>query len=177
MIGMRIGRPPSRKFHREQTDGPESADWYNATYLIMWGANWPMTRTSADHVMVQARYNGTKVVGICPDYAEYIKFADVWLACRAGTDGALATAMTMTHVLLKEFYLDHPTSCCLESAKTYTNLPFLVALISQGNQWTAGRVLNATDLGDDVREAEWLFRPSGNTYRDANVLTGRRLNG
>ena len=29
----------------DQTDVPESADWWNAAYLIMWGSNIPVTRT------------------------------------------------------------------------------------------------------------------------------------
>ena len=40
----------------------------------IWGTNLPQTRTPDAHFMVEARYNGTKVVGVSPDYAEYIKF-------------------------------------------------------------------------------------------------------
>ena len=29
----------------EQTDVPESADWYNSTFIIAWGSNVPQTRT------------------------------------------------------------------------------------------------------------------------------------
>lgn len=145
--------PASPQIWGEQTDVPESADWYNASYFIIWGTNLPMTRTPDAHFMVEARYNGTKVVGISPDYAEYIKFADVWLPCKAGTDAALA--MAMTHVILKEFYVDHPTPYFLDYAKTYTDLPFLVTLTPHGDQWTADRFLNAADLGADVPEAEW----------------------
>ena len=35
----------------DQTDVPESADWWNASYLIMWGANVPTTRTPDAHFM------------------------------------------------------------------------------------------------------------------------------
>src|SRR5690625_7001945 len=65
--------------------------------------------------MVEARYSGTKVVGVSPDYAEYEKFADIWLPARAGTDGALAIAMT--HVILKEFYVDKETPYFSEYVK------------------------------------------------------------
>jgi nitrate reductase alpha subunit len=86
--------PASPQIWGEQTDVPESADWYNAGYFIIWGTNLPMTRTPDAHFMIEARYHGTKVVGVSPDYAEYIKFADVWLPAKAGTDAALAMAMT-----------------------------------------------------------------------------------
>ena len=47
-------------------------------------------------------------------------------ACKAGTDGALA--MAMTHVILKEFYVDKETPYFIEYAKQYTDLPFLIML-------------------------------------------------
>ncbi|MCL4318518.1 MAG: molybdopterin-dependent oxidoreductase, partial [Firmicutes bacterium] len=77
--------PASPQIWGEQTDVPESADWYNAGYFIIWGTNLPMTRTPDAHFMVEARYHGTKVIGVSPDYAEYIKFADLWLPAKAGT--------------------------------------------------------------------------------------------
>ena len=33
----------------DQTDVPESADWFDAGYLIMWGSNLPVTRTPDAH--------------------------------------------------------------------------------------------------------------------------------
>ena len=145
--------PASPQIWGEQTDVPESADWYNASYFIIWGTNLPMTRTPDAHFMVEARYNGTKVVGVSPDYAEYIKFADLWLACRAGTDAALA--MAMTHVILKEFYVDTETPYFVEYAKTYTDLPFLVTLRPSGSHFVSDRFLNAHDLNLDVAEPDW----------------------
>ncbi|RIV20194.1 nitrate reductase subunit alpha, partial [Alicyclobacillaceae bacterium I2511] len=137
--------PASPQIWGEQTDVPESADWYNASYFIIWGTNLPMTRTPDAHFMVEARYRGTKVVGVSPDYAEYIKFADQWLPARAGTDAALA--MAMTHVILQEFYVDKPTEYFLNYAKQYTDLPFLVTLrVQENGNYAADRFLHAADL-------------------------------
>ena len=77
----------------DQTDVPESGDWWDAGYLIMWGSNVPVTRTPDAHWMTEARYRGQKVVAVAPDYADNVKFADEWLPARPGTDGALAMAM------------------------------------------------------------------------------------
>ena len=44
----------------DQTDVPESADWWNASYLIMWGSNLPTTRTPDAHFMTEARYKGRR---------------------------------------------------------------------------------------------------------------------
>lgn len=50
----------------DQTDVPESADWFDAGYLIMWGSNVPVTRTPDAHYMTEARYRGQKVVVVSP---------------------------------------------------------------------------------------------------------------
>ncbi|QSO52584.1 nitrate reductase subunit alpha [Alicyclobacillus curvatus] len=150
--------PASPQIWGEQTDVPESADWYNASYFIIWGTNLPMTRTPDAHFMVEARYNGTKVVGVSPDYAEYVKFADLWLPAKAGTDAALA--MAMTQVILQEFYVDNPTPYFLEYAKNYTDLPFLVTLRPttdlEGNEtYVSDRFLHASDVASDTPHGEW----------------------
>ena len=88
----------------DQTDVPESGDWWDAGYLIMWGSNLPVTRTPDAHWMTEARYRGQKVIAVSPDYADNVKFADEWLPAQPGTDGALA--MAMGHVVLREFFVD-----------------------------------------------------------------------
>lgn len=82
--------PASPQIWGEQTDVPESSDWYNSGYIMMWGSNIPMTRTPDAHFMTEVRYKGTKVVTVSPDYAENVKFADDWLAVNPGEDAALA---------------------------------------------------------------------------------------
>ncbi|HMS96716.1 MAG TPA: molybdopterin-dependent oxidoreductase, partial [Tabrizicola sp.] len=61
--------PASPMTWGEQTDVPESADWYNAGYLLLWGSNVPQTRTPDAHFYTEARYRGTKSAVICPDYS------------------------------------------------------------------------------------------------------------
>jgi nitrate reductase / nitrite oxidoreductase, alpha subunit len=146
--------PASPQIWGDQTDVPESADWYNAKYFIIWGTNLPQTRTPDAHFMVEARYNGTKIVGVSPDYAEYEKFADIWLPARPGTDGALA--MAMTHVILKEFYVDRETPYFMEYAKTFTDLPFLITLTGDDEAGLrSDRFLRASDVGSQHELGEW----------------------
>ena len=95
--------PSSPQVWGEQTDVPESADWYNSSYIIAWGSNVPQTRTPDAHFFTEARYNGTKTVAVTPDYSEVAKLSDSWLPARQGTDAALA--MAMGHVILKEFQI------------------------------------------------------------------------
>lgn len=60
--------PSSPQTFGEQTDVPESEAWYYSNYILCWGTNISMTRTPDAHFMIEARYNGTKLVNICPDY-------------------------------------------------------------------------------------------------------------
>lgn len=145
--------PASPQIWGEQTDVPESSDWYNAGYLIMWGSNVPLTRTPDAHFMTEVRYKGTKVVSVAPDYAENVKFADNWLAPNPGTDAAIAQAMT--HVILKEFYHERQEPMFLNYAKQYTDMPFLILLDEFEGGYKAGRFLRASDLGDASPHAEW----------------------
>jgi nitrate reductase / nitrite oxidoreductase, alpha subunit len=87
---------------------PESAEWYNAGFLILWGSIVPQTRTPDAHFYTEARYKGTKSVVISPDSSEAAKLGDMWLSPRAGTDSALA--MAMGHVILKEFHIERQGS-------------------------------------------------------------------
>ncbi|MFI9599544.1 nitrate reductase subunit alpha [Streptomyces sp. NPDC052043] len=137
----------------DQTDVPESGDWWDAGYLIMWGSNLPVTRTPDAHWMTEARYRGQKVVAVSPDYADNVKFADEWLPARPGTDAALA--MAMGHVVLKEFFADRRTPYFEEYVKRYTDLPFLVALDErEPGTYAPGKFLTAADLGGEPAAAE-----------------------
>ncbi|KAB1143506.1 nitrate reductase subunit alpha [Streptomyces luteolifulvus] len=139
----------------DQTDVPESADWFDAGYLIMWGSNVPVTRTPDAHYMTEARYRGQKVVVVSPDYADNTKFADEWLPARPGTDAALA--MSMGHVILKEFFVDKVTPRFTDYVKRYTDLPFLVTLAERegGVGYVPGKFLTAADLGETGEGAEF----------------------
>ena len=140
----------------EQTDVPESADWYNSGYLIAWGSNVPQTRTPDAHFFVEARYNGTYVVAISPDYSEVSKLSDIWLHPTQGTDGALA--MAMGHVILREFFLDRQVPYFQDYCRRFTDLPMLVRLRRDGERWVPDRYLRAGDFDDALGtpgRAEW----------------------
>ena len=132
----------------EQTDVPEAADWYNSTYLIIAGANLPMTRTPDAHFATEVRYKGAKIVSMAPDYAEYVKFADLWMPVKQGTDSAAFLAMG--HVALKEFHVDRQDAYFTEYARTYTDLPMQVLLRrvseTEGDGYVSDRTLRASDF-------------------------------
>ncbi len=141
----------------DQTDVPESGDWWDAGYLIMWGSNLPVTRTPDAHWMAEARYRGQKVVAVSPDYADNVKFADEWLAAAPGTDGALA--MAMGHVVLREFFVERQVPYFRDYVRRYTDLPFLVRLDRTEAGYVPGKFLTAEDLpGAEARSENAAFK-------------------
>jgi len=148
--------PSSPQTWGEQTDVSESADWYNSTFIMLWGSNVPQTRTPDAHFMVEARYRGAKVVSVFPDYAEGAKFGDIWLHPKQGTDAALALAMG--HVILKEFHLAGKSAYFDRYCRQYTDMPFLVRLVRQGDRYVPDRKLRADDFADRLGQdnnPEW----------------------
>ncbi|MDE3239272.1 MAG: nitrate reductase subunit alpha [Paracoccaceae bacterium] len=148
--------PSSPQTWGEQTDVPESADWFNAGYLMLWGSNVPQTRTPDAHFYTEARYRGTKSAVISPDYSEAAKFGDIWLNPKAGTDAALGLAFG--HVILREFHLDRQAEYFEDYCRKYSDMPMLVRLEEKDGRTIPGRLLRAADLDGAAGEAnnpEW----------------------
>ena len=153
--------PASPQIWGEQTDVPESADWYNSNYIIAWGSNVPQTRTPDAHFFTEVRYKGAKTVAVTPDYSEVAKLADIWMHPKQGTDAAVA--MAMGHTILREFYIDKRSTYFDDYARRYTDLPMLVMLQEQdtpaGKALVPQRYLRASDLAAENlgqgHNAEW----------------------
>jgi nitrate reductase alpha subunit len=148
--------PASPQTWGEQTDVPESADWYNSGFLILWGSNVPQTRTPDAHFYTEARYRGAKSVVVSPDYSEAAKFSDLWLRPKQGTDAALA--MAMGHVILREYHVDRQTEYFSDYCRRYSDMPTLVRLEKKGAHYVPGRFLRASDFDGALGEtnnAEW----------------------
>ena len=153
----------------DQTENCESSDWYHGTYWVVAGTNMNMTRTADVHFLSEAKYRGTKVVVVSPNYSDVTKYADLWVPLVPGSDGAFF--MACIHVILKEFYADKETPYFVEYSKQYTNMPFLVVLEKQtgqtqeGNKYHMGRFLRASDIAEYASEenADWkLIMTDGN---------------
>ena len=149
--------PSSPQVWGEQTDVPESADWYNSSFIIAWGSNVPQTRTPDAHFFTEVRYKGCKTVAITPDYSEVAKLSDLWLHPKQGTDAAVA--MAMGHVILKDFYFGgngQPRSAYFDDyARRYTDLPMLVMLkqhtLENGSTCLVpDRYVRASDFADQL---------------------------
>ena len=144
--------PASPMTWGEQTDVPESADWYNAGYLMIWGSNVPQTRTPDAHFYTEVRYKGTKSVVVSPDYAEATKFADLWLHPKQGTDAALAHGDGPRHPARIP---PRPHACPISrttSAATPTCRCWC-GWCARATRYVPDRLLRAEDFADKLGEA------------------------
>ena len=141
----------------EQTDVNESADWFNAKFLAVMGANLNMTRTPDVHFAAEARQNGSKMVVFAPDFNQVAKYADEWISLNAGQDGAWW--MAVNHVILNEFHHGEKTPFFLDYLKQFSDSPFLVELEPAGDGWKAGQLLRAGRVKgyDGEENGEWKF--------------------
>ena len=111
----------------DQTDVPESGDWWDATYLMMWGSNVPVTRTPDAHWMAEVRYRGTKVVTRQPGLRRQHQVRRR-VDARAGRhrrrardgDGSRPPQASTSSTAQVPFFHDY--------VRTYTDLPFLIRL-------------------------------------------------
>jgi nitrate reductase alpha subunit len=148
--------PSSPQIWGEQTDVPESADWYNSASSLP-GVRTCRRRGRPDaHFFTEVRYKGTKTVAVTPDYSEVAKLSDIWLHPKQGTDAALA--MAMGHVILKEFYFDKRSVYFDDYARRYTDLPMLVMLkehVLPGGETilVPDRYVRASDFDDKLGQA------------------------
>ncbi len=166
--------PSSPQVWGEQTDVPESADWYNSYFIMLWGANVPQTRTPDAHFYTEVQYKGAKTVVVSPDYNEAAKLSDLWLPAKQGTDSALA--MSMGHVILKEFYLsdDDNSEYFRNYATMYTDMPCLVILDKCDNYSVPGRYLRASDISkfSSKKNSEWKVLVHDSDSNDLVIPNG-----
>lgn len=150
--------PASPEIWGEQTDVAESADWFKSRFIAVVGSNVLMTRTPDAHFLVENRHRGTRVVVFSPDFSQTSKVADEWIPIHQGQDGAFW--MAVSHVILREFYIERQVPYFVNYLKRYSDAPFLVRLEKRENgSYRAGRLLRAGELesGSRLDNSEWKF--------------------
>ncbi|MDP2673403.1 MAG: molybdopterin-dependent oxidoreductase, partial [Dehalococcoidia bacterium] len=109
-------------------------DWFHSDLILIWHMNPLYTRIPSAHFIQEARYHGTEIVSIAPDYNASSIHSDLFVALEPGTDAALALAMCK--VILDDNAVNEPF------VKEQTDLPFLVRRDN-------GRFLRQSDLEED----------------------------
>ncbi|MBI1995969.1 MAG: molybdopterin-dependent oxidoreductase, partial [Deltaproteobacteria bacterium] len=128
-------------------------NWWYADVVLIWGGNPAYTNISNFHLLSEARYNGTKIVTIAPDYSPSAIHADQWVRVKIGTDAALALAMAQVIIeerLHKEDFL-----------REQTDLPLLVRTDTQ-------KFLREADLKRGGRDdLHYFWDERANALREA----------
>jgi len=62
--------------------------------------------------------------------------------------------MAMGHVILKEWHVEGKSEYFDDYVRRYTDLPYLVLLDEENGNTVPGRFLRASDLADDLGEAD-----------------------
>ncbi|MFZ1623865.1 MAG: molybdopterin-dependent oxidoreductase, partial [Gammaproteobacteria bacterium] len=122
--------------------GDNMAAIYKSKCCLVWAANPAATRIPDAHFFWEAKYNGTEVVVISPDFSASAIHASKWLNPKPGTDTALAMAMAQT--IIKDRLIDW------DYIREQTDLPFLVRADNQ-------KFLRASDFGETGERADSSF--------------------
>jgi DMSO reductase family type II enzyme molybdopterin subunit len=126
----------------------DSADnWFYADIILVWGANPAYTQIAQYHYIAEARYNGTRVITIAPDYSSSAMHSDLWIPVNIGTDAALALGMAQV-VIQDRLYKE-------DFVREQTDLPILVIE-------KTGKLLREADLKKGGRDDVYYFYDQGN---------------
>ncbi len=86
--------------------GPDPREMAQSDLIVMWGGNPASTQVNVmTHIQRARKARGAKLVVIDPYCTRTAAIADMHLALRPGTDGALACAVM--HVLFRDGHADH----------------------------------------------------------------------
>jgi DMSO reductase family type II enzyme molybdopterin subunit len=85
---------------------PSQDDWFHSELLLIWANNPAYSAIPWYHYVVEARYNGSEVVTIAPDYSPSAIHGDWFVPVRIGSDAALA--LSMCRVIVDEGLVDEP---------------------------------------------------------------------
>ncbi|MGK0500338.1 MAG: dimethylsulfide dehydrogenase subunit alpha, partial [Oceanicoccus sp.] len=98
--------------------GDTMAAIYKSKCCLIWMANPAVTRIPDAHFFWEAKYNGTEVIAISPEFTPTAMHSSKWINPKPGTD--IALGMSMVHTILEENLYD------ASYIKEQTDLPFLV---------------------------------------------------
>jgi len=118
---------------------------FKSRCCLIWMCNPAATRIPDAHFFWEARYNGTEVITISPDFTPTAMRSSKWVNPRPGTDTALA--MAMVHTILADRSIEW------DYVREQTDLPFLVRLDNQ-------KFLRGSDMvaaGDQAASADLFY--------------------
>jgi DMSO reductase family type II enzyme molybdopterin subunit len=122
--------------------GDTMAAIFKSKCCLIWYSNPAVTRIPDAHFFWEARYNGTEVISISPEFTPTSMHASKWVNPKPGTDAALA--MSMVHTIIEDGSID------ADYIREQTDLPFLVRTDNR-------KFLRGTDFGEDPATGDMTF--------------------
>ena len=126
-------------------------DWFTSDLILIWHMNPIVTRIPDAHFLMEARYNGARLVNISPDYNPSSVHSDLFVPVASGTDSHLAAAIVNVLIAEKKYKVDY--------LKEQTDLPFLVR----------------TDNGKFLREKDFRADGSDEVFYVWDTKTGKAV--
>ncbi|MCZ2111595.1 MAG: molybdopterin-dependent oxidoreductase [Dehalococcoidia bacterium] len=121
-------------------------DTFHSELILIWHSNPAYTSIPYAHFITEARYHGSKVVAIAPDYSASCVISDQFVPIKPATDAAFALAMCQ--VILEEGLANY------EFVATQTDLSLLAFTQSR-------RFLRASDMEAGGREDQFYWWDDG----------------
>ena len=115
---------------------------FESKCCLIWYCNPAVTRIPDAHFFWEAKYNGTEVIAISPEFTPSAMHASKWVNPKPGTDSALA--LSMAHVIIEDRSFDG------DYIREQTDLPFLVRTDNR-------KFLRGSDVGDESADADQRF--------------------
>jgi DMSO reductase family type II enzyme molybdopterin subunit len=115
---------------------------YKSKTCIIWACNPAATRIPDAHFFWEARYNGTEVICISPDFSATAVRSSKWVNVKPGTDAALA--LGMVHTMIAEDLIEW------DYVREQTDMPFLVRADNQ-------KFLRESDMQEGGRDDGFYF--------------------
>lgn len=122
--------------------GDTMAAVFKSKCCLVWYANPAVTRIPDAHFFWEARYNGTEVIAISPEFTPTSMHASRWVNPKPGTDTALALAMAQVILADRTFDADY--------LREQTDMPFLVRTDNR-------KFLRGSDFGVDDGDGVFYF--------------------
>jgi DMSO reductase family type II enzyme molybdopterin subunit len=116
--------------------------WYFGKLILIWHSNPVYTAIPGYHFISEARYNGSEVITIAPDYSPSSIHSDEWIPVQMGTDAAFALGVAQ-ELIARDTYDK-------SFMKEQTDFPLLV-------RTDTGKFLRETDMEMFGKEDQLYF--------------------
>lgn len=127
--------------------GDTADNMFDAEMAVFTHTNWAYTAPPMYHFITEARYNGTEIVLLAPDFNASAVSADVHIPVKPASDAAFWLAVSQ--VILDEGLMDH------EFVREQTDLALLVRTDN-------AKYLRATDIDGGRRDQLYFFDEQSN---------------